>query len=238
MKGMDIKMIKAGSKECGFGNNLYFSVFVGVCESEELLNEYLGQQRERSEIGLMRSWFGKDFNIKYYDNENLVFTVNAQMSKDVDEIFSDAEMFDLKLLKQEYSDYLDRDYNAVILVRGLKYEGKIQEIWNDKFGYFKFLGTYPVAVTDNINDYSEMDKYAINKLVDWGYKIFVTNEDREDFRDDFYLKSHFIWRAEKNGKIFSALDPLRLLGIVTIVQEYGDAWNHIDIPSSFSITQP
>lgn len=238
MKGTDIKMIKTESKEYGFGNNLYFSVFVGVCESEELLNEYLGQQRERSEIGLMRSRFGKDFNIKYYDNENLVFTVNAQMSKDVDEIFSDAEMFDLKLLKQEYSDYLDRDYNAVILVRGLKYEGEIQEIWNDKFGYFKFLGTYPVAVTDNINDYSEMDKYAINKLVDWGYKIFVTNEDREDFRDDFYLKSHFIWRAEKNGKIFSALDPLRLLGIVTIVQEYGDAWNHIDIPSSFSITQP
>lgn len=235
---MDIKMIKAGSKEYGFGNNLYFSVFVGVCESEELLNEYLGQQRERSEIGLMRSWFGEDFNIKNYDNENLVFTVNAQMSKNVDEIFSDAEMFDLKLLKQEYSDCLDRDYNAVILVRGLKYGGKIQEIWNDKFGYFKFLGTYPVAVTDNINDNSEMDKYAINKLVDWGYKIFVTNEDREDFKDNFYLKSHFIWRAEKNGKIFSALDPLRLLGIVTIVQEYGDAWNHIDIPNSFSITQP
>ena len=35
--------------------------------------------------------------------------------------------------------------------------------------------------------------------------------------------------------MFTALDPLRLLGIVTIVREYGDAWDRTDVYSAFAI---
>jgi len=230
-------MRKVESNKHELSNNLSLSVFVGVCKSEALLDEYLGQHRKRSESGLMHSQFRKDFNLNYNEDEYLYFvsTVNAQMSNDINEVFADVELFDLNLLKQDYPNHLDKAYNAVIIIVGVKYEGEIQEIQNDKFGYFKFLGIYPEPLTDKINDNSEMDKYAINKLVEWGYNISVANENRDDLKDDFYLKNHFIWKAEKDEKTFTALDPLRLLGIVTIVQEYGDAWDHIDVPNTFSI---
>ena len=64
-----------------------------------------------------------------------------------------------------------------------------------------------------------MDKYAVNKLVDWGYRLSVINENRDGFPEDFYFKNHFKWLA----------------GIATIVQEYGDAWDCIDVSCVFSI---
>lgn len=228
-------MRKTDLTDDDFNNNLYLSVFVGVCNSEELLGEYLEQHWERSESGLNSSYFGSDFNINCYDDEYLVSIVKAQMSDDIDEIFDDAKVFDLNLLKADYPNHLDKQYNAVIIIGRLKYEGKVQEMHNNKFGYFKFLGTYPEPLPNKIKDTSDMDKYAVNKLIDWGYSISVSNENRAGYKDDFYLKNHFKWKAEKDGKTFSAIDPLRLLGIVTIVKEYGDAWDRIDVPGIFSI---
>ena len=224
------------SKERDFSNNLYLSVFVGICKSKELLDEYLDQDWGNLEIGLHSSHFGVDLDIQYYDDDYYFSVVNAQMSNDIDEIFADAGVFDLNLLKQDYPNRLDKQYNAVIIIGRLKYEGKVQEIHNNKFGDFKFLGIYPEPLPDKIKDSSEMDKYAVSKLVDWGYQISVSNENRDNFKDDFGFKSHFKWKAEKDGKTFSAIDPLRLLGIYTIVREYGDAWDRIEIPSHFSIT--
>ena len=224
-------MKKHESDDYDFRNNLYLSVFVGVCKSEELLDEYLEQQK----FGFISSQFGVDFDIKYYDDDYLVSSLNTKMSNNINEIFTDTTMFDLNLLKQDYPNHLDRLYNAIIIIGRLKYEGETQDIQNDKYGYFKFLGTYPEALPNKINDNSEMDKYAISKLVDWGYHISVINENRDDFNKDFYFNNHFKWKAEKDGKTFTALDPLRLLGIVTIVQEYGDAWDRINIPNVFSI---
>lgn len=229
-------MRKVESKEDDFNNKLYLSVFVGVCKSKKLLDEYLEQDLENPDVGLHSSHFGFDFNIKYYDDEYLFSVLNTQMSSDITEIFANTEVFDLNLLKQDYSNRLDKQYNTVIIIRKLKYEGKVQEIQNIKFGYFKFLGVYPELLAEKINDDSEMDKYAINKLIDWGYSISVANENRGAFKDDSYFKNHFTWKAEKDGKIFSALDPLRLLGIVTIVREYGDTWDSIDVPNFFSVT--
>ena len=61
-------------------------------------------------------------------------------------------MFDLNLLKQDYPNNLDRPYNAVIIIGRMKYEGEVQEIQNDEFGYFKFLGAYPDPLPDKIDD--------------------------------------------------------------------------------------
>ena len=218
-----------------YSNNLYLSVFVGVCKSKKLFHEYLEQQEERPEIGLMHSPFGADFGIKYYDDEYFISSFNAQMSNDIDEIFADVTEFDLNLLKQDYPNCLEMHYNAVIIIGRLKYEGEVQEVQNDKYGYFKFLGTYPEPLPNKINDNSKMDNYALNKLTDWGYRISVINENRDGVKDDVYFENHFKWIAEKDGKTFTALDPLRLLGIVTIVREYGDAWDRADVCRYFTI---
>jgi hypothetical protein len=222
-------MKKVKQKDYDYRNNLYISVFVGVCESERLLDKYLNQYMALLELDCIGSEFGIDFHVNYYDDEYYVSIVNTQMSNDIDEVFADAAVFDLNLLKQDYPNNLDRPYNAVIIIGRMKYEGEVQEIQNDEFGYFKFLGAYPDPLPDKIDDKSDMYKYAVNKLVDWGYGISVVNENKNDYKD------HFMWRAEKDGKMFTALDPLRLLGIVTIVREYGDAWDRTDVYSAFAI---
>ena len=224
-------MRKVKQNEHDFSNNLYLSVFVGVCESEKLLRQYLQQDAELLGQNCIGSEFGIDFQINsfdYYIGEWEVSVVNARMSNDIDEIFADTAEFDLNLLKQDYPDGLDQMYNTVIIIGRLKYEGEVQEIQNEEFGYFKFLGTYPEPLPDKIEDTSDMYKYAFDRLAQWGYRISVGNETID-------LKERCIWRAEKDGKTFTALDPLRLLGIVTIVREYGDAWDRVEIPGVFSI---
>lgn len=222
-------MKKVRQTEHDYRNNLYLSVFVGVCPSETLLNQYLDQYLTLLELDCIGSAFGIDFHINYYDDEYYTAVVNSHMSDDIDEVFADAAVFDLNRLKQDCPSHLDRPYNAVIIIGRMKYDGEIKEIQNDEFGYFKFLGAYPEPLPNQIRDTSKMYKYATHKLTDRGYRISVTTENEDGLQD------RFIWIAEKDQKTFSARDPLRLLGIVTIVREYGDAWDRTDIPSALSI---
>lgn len=212
-----------------YHNQFYFSVFAGVCKSEKLLGQYLKQYWERVDIGLESSQFGLDFGIDYYDDEYFISRVALHLSDKIDEVFADAAVFDLNLLKEDYPDHLEKPFNTVLIFGRLKYEGVIREVQNDKYGYFQFLGTYPEALSDKIDDDPEMDNYALNQLADWGYQISVSNEKRDD------SENHIVWGAKKDGKTFTARDPLRLLGIVTIVREYGDAWDRVDVTNVFSI---
>lgn len=224
-------MRKVKQNDYDFSNNLYLSVFVGVCPSEKLLRQYLQQDAEALEQNCIGSEFGIDFQINcfdYYIDEWCASAVNDQMSDDIDAVFADVAEFDLNLLKQDYPNGLDKVYNAAIVIGRLKYEGEVQEVQNDQFGCYKFLGTYREPLPDKIKDTSDMYKYAFDKLAQWGYRVSVANETI-DFRE------HFLWKAEKDGKTFTALDPLRLLGIVTIVREYGDAWDRAEIPHIFSV---
>ena len=105
---------------------------VGISLRELRLNEY----------DCIGSEFGIDFGINFYDEDFSVFVVNPKMSKDLEEVFVEAEVFDMDLLKKDYPDGLDRPYNTAIIIGRLKYEGEVKEIQNE-FGYFKFLGVYP-----------------------------------------------------------------------------------------------
>ena len=146
-----------------YHNPLYFSVFAGVCKSEKLLGQYLYQYWERVETGLESSQFGLDFGIDYYDDEFSVSTVGPHLSDKIDEVFADTAVFDLNLLKEDYPDNFDKPYNAVMIFGRLKYEGAVQEVQNDKYGYFQFLGTYPEALPHKIYDDYEMDNYEIGR---------------------------------------------------------------------------
>ena len=143
MKGTKIKMREVEKKDYTFSNDEYDSIFVGICKSQELPNEYFDKDYELLSLGYIGSEFGVDFNINTYDEDFLVSVVNTKMSNNLDEIFANATTFDIDLLKNDYPDNLDRLYNTAIVIGGLKYEGEIKEIQNEEFGYFKFLGTYP-----------------------------------------------------------------------------------------------
>ena len=136
-------MREVEKKKYCFSNDEYLSVFIGVCKSQEILDQYLEQNYELlTEYDCIGSEFGVDFGINFYDEDFSVFVVNPNMSKDLDEVFVEAEVFDMDLLKKDYPDGLDRPYNTAIIIGRLKYEGEVKEIQNE-FGYFKFLGVYP-----------------------------------------------------------------------------------------------
>ncbi|MDE7200832.1 MAG: immunity 22 family protein [Lachnospiraceae bacterium] len=137
-------MREVAQKDYTFSNDAYISVFVGVCKSQELLNQYMDKDYDLlNEYDCIGFEMGVDFNINTYDEDFLVFVINPKMSNDIEEVFADATVFDINLLKKDYPDGLDRPYNAAIVIGGLKYEGEVKEIQNDEFGYFKFLGVYP-----------------------------------------------------------------------------------------------
>ena len=136
-------MREVEKKNYCFSNDEYLSVFVGVCKSQELLDQYLEKDYELlNEYNCIGFELGVDFGINTYDEDFSVFIVNPNMSKDLEEVFVEAEVFDMDLLKKDYPDGLDRPYNTAIIIGRLKYEGEVKEIQNE-FGYFKFLGVYP-----------------------------------------------------------------------------------------------
>ena len=132
MKGTKIKMREVEKKDYTFSNDEYDSIFVGICKSQELLNEYFDKDYELLSLGYIGSEFGVDFNINTYDEDFLVSVVNTKMSNNLDEIFANATTFDIDLLKKDYPDNLDRLYNTAIVIGGLKYEGEIKEIQNEE----------------------------------------------------------------------------------------------------------
>lgn len=136
-------MREVEKKKYCFSNDEYLSVFVGVCKSQELLDQYLEKDYELlNEYNCIGFELGVDFGINTYDEDFSVFIVNPNMSKDLEEVFVEAEVFDMDLLKKDYPDGLDRPYNTAIVIGRQKYEGEVKEIQNE-FGYFKFLGVYP-----------------------------------------------------------------------------------------------
>lgn len=80
-----------------------------------------------------------------------------------------------------------------------------------------------------IVDYGNTCNYAVDKLVQWGYMVSIV-DDSVEFSENCNL-----YIAEKNRKKYSATDPLRLLGLVAMVQEYGEKWAYSDVVRSFFI---
>jgi len=80
------------------------------------------------------------------------------------------------------------------------------------------------TIVDAANTY----RYAVYKLVQWGYVVSYVQDSAD-------CSGSYEWLAEKDGKTYSAKNPLRLLGFITIIQEYGEHWRHSDVAQSFSV---
>lgn len=61
---------------------------------------------------------------------------------------------------------------------------------------------------------------ALFMIAQKGYKVTaVLSEDKEEI---------FSWKAEKQPYEIAAFNPLSLLSLVAISEEYGDAWRTVD----------
>ncbi len=68
---------------------------------------------------------------------------------------------------------------------------------------------------ETVKLYNKYSK-SINLLIKWGYEVFISNTDE---KDKIYF-DNFMWSAQKDGKIYTEKDPLRLLGLITLFSEY------------------
>ena len=62
---------------------------------------------------------------------------------------------------------------------------------------------------------------ALNTLREKGYKLWIEPDDPNEEESEF-----IDWNAEKNGRYFSATDPVELLGLVAMWEFRGDDWQH------------
>lgn len=125
-----------------YSNDEYLSVFVGVCKSQELFEQYWDKDYERLDNDEIGFEMGIDFGINTYDEDFAVMVLKETSTDQIDELFEDAEIFDLDELKRMFPNGLDQPYNTVIILDRIKYDGKIKEVANETFGYFKFLGVF------------------------------------------------------------------------------------------------
>ena len=80
--------------------------------------------------------------INTYDEDFAVMVLQEELTDQIDELVKDAEVFNIDALKRMYPDGLDRPYNAIIILDRLIYDGAVQEVQNERFGFFKFLGVF------------------------------------------------------------------------------------------------
>lgn len=118
------------------------SVFVGVCASQELFEQYWEKDYDLLEDDCIGFEMGVDFGINTYDEDFAVMVLQKNLTVGIEELVKDAEIFDIDALKRMYPDGLDRPYNAIIILDRVIYDGSIKEVQNETFGYFKFLGVF------------------------------------------------------------------------------------------------
>ncbi len=68
---------------------------------------------------------------------------------------------------------------------------------------------------ETVKLYNKYSK-SINLLIKWGYEVFISNTNEED---KIYF-DNFMWSAQKDEKIYTEKDPLRLLGLIILLKEY------------------
>lgn len=118
------------------------SVFVGICQSQELFEQYWEKDYELLNDDYIGFEMGIDFGINTYDEDFAVMVLQNKSTDQIDELVKDAEIFDIDALKRMYPDGLDRPYNAIIILDRVIYDGAVKEVHNETFGYFKFLGVF------------------------------------------------------------------------------------------------
>lgn len=118
------------------------SIFVGVCKSQELFEQYWEKDYDLLHNDYIGFEMGVDFGINTYNEDFAIMMLRKNLTTKIDELVKDAEIFDIDVLKRLYPDGLDRPYNAIIILDRVSYDGSIQEVQNETFGYFKFLGVF------------------------------------------------------------------------------------------------
>lgn len=124
----------------------FLSLWLCNVDSEQLLQDYINIDYEKVEKDEIPFPLGCDFNISWYD-EDFIETAfeNGRTGWDLLKGHSYIESV-IPLLKKDYQEVLEKNYNGTIIIYNLKYNGNVTEIKNETYGYFKFIGSFPYSI--------------------------------------------------------------------------------------------
>lgn len=118
----------------------YLSIWLCKTESEEILFKYA--EKEYEDSGETKFQLGLDFNISWYD-EDFFEASSGENVKSWNFIKGHSYVESiLPLLKEKYQEVINNNYNGVIILYNFKYDGGVVEVKNEKYGNFKFVGTF------------------------------------------------------------------------------------------------
>ena len=72
---------------------------------------------------------------------------------------------------------------------------------------------------DLVNVYNKYKK-SLHLLIKWGYQVSICDFDKNKVEYNYESDETFLWTAKKKEKVYCEIDPLRLLAIVIISEEY------------------
>ena len=120
----------------------YLSLWLCQTESEEILYQYVEKDYEVDDSEKIKFQLGRDFNIYWYDED--FFEASFSDNLKGWDLLKGHSYIDnlLPILKEKYPDVMNETYNSVIIFYNFKYDGNVMEIKNDKYGYFRFVGSF------------------------------------------------------------------------------------------------
>lgn len=127
--------------EAYYDKDNYASLWLCKVDSEEILQEYvrIDYEKEDEEIPFE---MGCDFHISWYDEDFFEASYRPglrgwDLLKDhsyIKDVFPE--------LIKKFQDVMDDKFNSVILIYNMEYAGNIREVENNKYGFFKFVGSF------------------------------------------------------------------------------------------------
>jgi len=85
---------------------------------------------------------GRDFQINWYDEDFFEASYEENVKGwDLLKGHSFVENI-IPILKDNYNKIMGEQYNSIILIYNLKYDGHITEVRNEQYGFFKFIGSF------------------------------------------------------------------------------------------------
>jgi len=89
---------------------------------------------------MINTAMGEDFMINSFECDFTIVNLLKVSTNDTRKLFK--EVGSVEKAVEMFGEKLDDEYNVVILLGDVNYTGDVKEVYNEKYGYFKFIGVF------------------------------------------------------------------------------------------------
>ena len=111
-------------------------------DPEEKLYDERSKYEKFYEPQMINTALGEDFMINSFELYFAVLKLLKANTNDTRKLFKDRTTSYLEKAVEMLGEKLDDEYNVVISLDDINYTGNIKEVYNEKYGYFKFIGVF------------------------------------------------------------------------------------------------